>query len=53
MSKIELFSRIQKLATIVHNSDVMSFNISDESLQDLRNALDNLTNEYIARYCNS
>lgn len=50
MAKLELFKRIQKLATIVHGG-VDSYNLSDECITELRRSLDALTEEYIARYC--
>lgn len=50
MAKLELFKRIQKLATIVHGG-VDAYNLSDECIMELRRTLDALTEEYIARYC--
>ena len=50
MAKLELFKRIQKLATIVHGG-VESYDLSDECIIELRRSLDALTEEYIARYC--
>lgn len=50
MAKLELYKRIQKLATIVHGG-VDAYNLSDECIMELRRTLDALTEEYIDRYC--
>jgi len=52
MAKVELLKRIQKLATLVHGT-VMEGYLSDETAAELRQSLDALTEEYIARYCDA
>ena len=51
MQKLELLARIQKLASLVHCEDLAKYDLSEESLQELRSVLDKLTDEYIANYC--
>ncbi|EGO61989.1 hypothetical protein [Acetonema longum] len=51
MEKLELLARIQKLSSLVHSEDLAQYNLSQESLQELRANLDRLTEEYIAAYC--
>jgi hypothetical protein len=51
MAKLELFKRIQKLATLVHGTDIERYHLTDECLAELRRSLDALTEEYIIRYC--
>lgn len=50
MAKIELLKRIQKLATLVHGTDLEGY-LTVETAAELRQSLDTLTEEYIARYC--
>lgn len=51
MKKLELLSRIEKLSSLVHSKDLSHYNLTEESIQELRLALDKLTDEYIAAYC--
>lgn len=51
MNKLELLAKIQKLSSLVHSEDLVQYNLSQESLQELRTTLDKLTEEYIATYC--
>lgn len=49
MRKLELLSRIDKIASIIHSDDVNHF--STAVVTELRMALDELTEEYISLYC--
>lgn len=51
MKKLELLVRIEKLASLVHSNDLAKYNLTEESMKDIRRALDKLTDEYIAAYC--
>ena len=52
MAKIEMLKRIQKLAALVHGTD-MNVYLTDETVAELRQSLDMLTEEYIVRYCDA
>ncbi|HMM22989.1 MAG TPA: hypothetical protein PKA10_19955 [Selenomonadales bacterium] len=51
MAKVELLKRIQKLASLVHGSDLQGYQLTEECVDELRRALDALTEEYMERYC--
>jgi hypothetical protein len=51
MARLELFKRIQKLSTLVHGTDLEGYNLTADCVNELRQTLDELTEEYIARYC--
>ncbi len=51
MEKIELLSRIRKLSSLVHCADLSEYNLDEGSVQEMRRALDELTEKYIASYC--
>jgi len=51
MARLELFKRIQKLATLVHGTDLEGYNLTDDCVAELRQTLDDLTEEYIVRFC--
>ncbi|BBB92617.1 hypothetical protein MAMMFC1_03312 [Methylomusa anaerophila] len=51
MEKLQLLERIHKLASIVHSEDLKDFNLTEESIQEIRKALDALTEKYITCYC--
>ncbi len=51
MKKLQLLDRIQKLAAIVHCKDVADYNLTEESLNEMRRILDEMTELYIAKYC--
>lgn len=53
MARLELFKRIQKLATLVHGTDLDGYNLTADCIAELRQTLDQLTEEYIALYCNA
>lgn len=53
MARLELFKRIQKLATLVHGTDLEGYNLTDGCIAELRQTLDELTEEYINRYCDA
>lgn len=51
MAKLEMLKRIEKLASLVHGSDLESYELTRECVVELRKTLDALTEEYLARYC--
>ncbi len=50
VKKLQLLEKIQKLAAIVHSEDLTS-HLTATSVVEMRNALDAMTEEYIAAYC--
>lgn len=50
MAKLELLKRIQKLATLVHGTEMEGY-LTEECAAELRQSLDALTEEYIVRFC--
>ncbi|MDR3564600.1 MAG: hypothetical protein P4N59_24645 [Negativicutes bacterium] len=53
MAKLELYKRIQKLSSLVHGTDLHDFNLTADCIAELRQSLDELTEVYIARYCDA
>lgn len=51
VKKLQLLSKIEKLSAIVHCDELAAYNLTDESITEMRRALDVLTEEYIAAYC--
>ncbi|WP_197470748.1 hypothetical protein [Anaerosporomusa subterranea] len=51
MQKLQLLEKIQKLSAIIHCKDLNSYNLTAASIAEMRNALDAMTEEYIAAYC--
>lgn len=51
MAKLELLGRIEKLSALVHGADLDGLELSAECTAELRGVLDRLTEEYLARYC--
>lgn len=51
MKKVELLARISTLSSVVHSDDLAKYNLTSESINEMRRALDALTEEYIAHYC--
>lgn len=51
MGKIELLSRIRKLSSVVHGSDLAEYNLADESIAEMHRVLDELSEKYIVAYC--
>ena len=51
MKKLELLARIQNLASLVHCRDLSKYNLTEQSVKELKAVLDTLTDEYIANYC--
>lgn len=51
MQKLQLLEKIQKLSAIVHCEELNSYNLTAASIIEMRNALDAMTEEYIAAYC--
>jgi len=51
MEKIELLSRIRKLSSVVHGSDLAEYNLADESISEMHRVLNELSEEYITTYC--
>lgn len=51
MTKLELLSSIQKLAALVHSEDLDKFNFTEDSIAEMRLALDKLSEEFVLQYC--
>ncbi len=51
MEKVELLSRIRKLSTLVHGTDLEKYNLADESIVEMHRVLDELSEKYITAYC--
>jgi len=51
MKKLELLARIDRLSAVVHNEDLAQCNLTHQSIGEVRQALDELTEEYISLYC--
>ncbi|MDU4960557.1 MAG: hypothetical protein E6X17_07825 [Sporomusaceae bacterium] len=51
MKKLQLLEMIQKLSAIVHSEELNRYNLTPASIAEMRNALDTMTEEYIAAYC--
>lgn len=51
VKKLQLLEKIQKLSAIIHCDELNSYNLTADSLSELRRTLDTLTEEYIAAYC--
>ena len=51
MSKLDLLTRIQKLSALIHSEDLAEFNLAETSIRELQKSLDEMTENYIALYC--
>ena len=51
MAKLQLLDRIEKLSVLVHSDDLKEYKLADDSIKEIRVALDKLTEEYISTYC--
>lgn len=51
MEKIELLSRIRKLSSLVHGTDLAKYNLAEESIVEMHRVLDELSEKYITAYC--
>lgn len=51
MEKLELLSRIEKLASVLHSEDLAKYNLPHESIVEMRRVLDQLSENYIIKYC--
>lgn len=51
MEKVELLSRINKLSSLVHGSDLAKYNLAEESIVEMQRVLDELSEKYITAYC--
>ncbi len=51
MEKLELLSRIGKLSSVLHGGDLEKYNLTNESIIEMKRALDELSETYIAIYC--
>lgn len=51
MEKIALLARIQKLSSLIHSTDLETFNLSEAAVDEMRSTLDELTEQYITAYC--
>lgn len=51
MDKIALLSRIQKLSSIIHSTDLSLYNLSETAIDEMKRTLDEITEQYIQTYC--
>lgn len=51
MEKLELLSRISKLSSVLHSDDLAKYNLANESIVEMKRALDELSERYIITYC--
>ena len=51
MSKLDLLKKIQKLSALVHSEDLAAYNLSGVSVREIQRCLDEMTERYIALYC--
>lgn len=51
MKKLEMLARIERLSAVVHCEDLAGCNLTHQSIGEIRQALDELTEEYISTYC--
>lgn len=52
MKKLELLRSIERLSEIIHNEAMVS-HFSDKTAAEIRNKLDELSEEYLDMYCNA
>jgi hypothetical protein len=51
VKKLELLARIDKLSSILHSRDLAQFNLTETSIDEMRQSLDELSDKYLTRYC--
>ncbi len=51
MEKIELIARIRTLSEILHSDDLHKYCFSEETVTEMRQKLDEITENYIESYC--
>lgn len=51
MTKIELLNRIQNLSSLIHSTDLEKYNFSEKTLQEMKQTLDEITEQFIEAYC--
>ncbi|WP_425057827.1 hypothetical protein SCACP_23910 [Sporomusa carbonis] len=51
MRKIQLLKQIEKLSSLLHSHDLTEFDFSAATINEMRQKLDRLTEEYIECYC--
>ena len=51
MEKLELIERIRTLSELLHHSDIAKFAFTEETLEEMRQRLDEITEQYIESYC--
>jgi hypothetical protein len=51
VKKLELLARIDKLSSILHSHDLAQFNLTETSIDEMRQSLDELSDKYLAKYC--
>ncbi len=51
VEKIELITRIRALSELLHSDDLHKYSFSEETLTEMKQKLDEITEEYIAAYC--
>ena len=51
MRKLQLLEQIDKLAALLHSDDLKELNLTNGTVNEIRQKLDILTEEYIECYC--
>ncbi|WP_170233243.1 hypothetical protein [Sporomusa termitida] len=51
MRKLQLLEQIDKLAALLHSHDLKDLNLTKGTVNEIRQKLDILTDEYIQCYC--
>lgn len=51
MEKNILLARISKLAALAHSEDLNQFSLSEQTINEIKIALECMTEEYVANYC--
>lgn len=51
MEKIELITRIRTLSELLHSNDLHKYCFSEETINEMRQRLDEITEQYIETYC--
>ena len=51
MEKNILLARISKLAALAHSEDLNQFSLSEQTIKEIKIALESMTEEYVANYC--
>jgi Glu-tRNA(Gln) amidotransferase subunit E-like FAD-binding protein len=51
VEKIELITRIRNLSELLHSDDLHKYSFSEETIAEMTQKLDEITEQYIAAYC--